>query len=76
MPIYRNHKFITVDKNIFQNTLSLDAIGLLCSLMDMDSKIESEELYDLFPKDSRDTVDAALNELIQNGFVEMEEKHE
>lgn len=73
MTVYSEKNLIFIDKDMFNDGLSLEAIGMMCCLIDMDTEITPEQLYELFPKESKETVDNALSELLRNGYIVMEE---
>lgn len=69
----KSHKsnFTVIDNQVFKSNLSLNARGLLCTMLACpDDKTWSVTALDAdLPKDDRDTIAAAYAELESKGFI-------
>lgn len=71
MAVLRKGNFTVIDNPVFESDLSLNARGLLCTMLACpDDRTWSVTALDSdLPKDDRDTIAAAYAELESKGFV-------
>lgn len=71
MAVLRKGNFTVIDNLVFESDLSLNARGLLCTMLacPVETPRSVTALDPDLPKDDRDTIAAAYAELESKGFV-------
>lgn len=74
MPVIRTSKnHVAIDNRIFNSGLSLEAVGLYCTISALSNgAVSCDDLYAVC-KDSKFVIESSLKELVDNGFILMED---
>ena len=71
MKVNKNH--IVINNKIFNSGLSLEAVGLYCTISAIPKDtVGYEDLYAVC-KDRKSVIEASLKELVDNDFISMED---
>lgn len=74
MPVMRvNKNYIAINNEIFNSGLSLEAVGLYCTISAIPkSTVSYDDLYSVCT-DSKFVIKSLIRELVDNGFISMED---
>lgn len=74
MPVIRTSKNrVAIDNKIFNSGLSLEAVGLYCTISALPKDaVSRDDLYAVC-KDSRPVIESSIRKLVDNGFILMED---
>lgn len=74
MPVMRTSKnHVAIENRIFNSGLSLEAVGLYCTISALSNDaVSCDDLYAVC-KDSKFVIESSLKELVDNGFILMED---
>lgn len=70
MPVMRvNKNYVPINNEIFNSGLSLEAVGLYCTISALSNDaVSCDDLYAVC-KDSKFVIESSLKELVDNGFI-------
>ena len=68
-----NKNYVAINNEIFNSGLSLEAVGLYCTISALSNgAVSCGDLYAVC-KDSKFVIESSLKELVDNGFILMED---